>query len=139
MLIKIAKAPYLEGFDNYSYAIYDNVESIELCRTKPIEINSNEGIQQSLVLKGLFSNPAPDIFIDILNIDRINDFIDIDNGVVGSPAKEKLSDNKVYLYNVIIFVKGGKRHYVTFDTIAYICNDEGKTLEKCFAGGILNK
>lgn len=139
MLIKIAKAPYFQVSDNHSYAIYDNVELVEYCRTQPTEINSNEGIRRCFVEKAIFETPSPDVFIDILNGDRIKDFIDIDNSLVGSPAKESLSDDKVYLYNVLIFVKGGKRYYVKFDTIAYICNDDGKTLEKCFAGGVLNK
>jgi len=140
MLIKIANAPYFEGSKN-SFIIFDNVSTILSCKTSPTEHSSNEDLLFFLNLP----HEQDDIVIEIFNYERIS-FLGgleiyktspiMDTNI---PTNEHLSENKVYLTNSIIFERDGKRHIARFDTIAYICNDEGKTLEKCFAGGILHK
>lgn len=49
-----------------------------------------------------------------------------------------LGVNRVYRLNTIVYERGGEMKSVLFDTIAYICTDEGKTLERALAGGVLN-
>ena len=47
-----------------------------------------------------------------------------------------LSKSLTYVVSVITFTREGKLHVIFFDGEAYICSDEGKTLERIMAGGI---
>lgn len=49
-----------------------------------------------------------------------------------------LSEKRVYRLNTMTYERHGEFRSLVFDTIAYICNDDGKTLEKAIAGGVLN-
>lgn len=141
MLIKIANAPYFEGSNKNSFTIFDNVSTILSCKTSPTEHTSNEDLLFFLNLP----HGQEDIVIEIFNYDAISFLEGLEMYKTcplmdtNKPTNEHLSENKIYLTNSIIFERGGKRHIARFDTMAYICNDEGKTLEKCFAGGILHK
>ncbi len=136
MLIKIAKAPYsLTG--NNSYIIFDNVISVDNCSAQPMEYTSNEELLQ--FVDSIEKAQGIDAEFDH---DRITYFRDsYGNGKSGGvmPIREILSPTCVYRINRIDFsTKNGQQSFA-FDTICYICNDEGKTIEKCFAGGVLNK
>lgn len=50
----------------------------------------------------------------------------------------KLGDTRGYRVSTPTYEREGQMRSVTFDPIAYICTDEGKTLERARAGGALN-
>ncbi len=138
MLIKIANAPYFEGANSNSFTLFDNVSQVLQCKTNPFEYIDNEDLKHSLDAP----SEMGDICHDILDYHRISELegLHFYGGIQGRDLQgELLGGNKVYRINSIIFIKDGKRHIVRFDTICYVCNDEGQTLEKCFAGGVLNK
>ncbi len=43
---------------------------------------------------------------------------------------EAISDTNPLKVGIIKFVRLGKRYVVVFNTVTYICNDQGKTVEK---------
>lgn len=135
MLIKIAKAPYFEGSDKTSYILIDKVEKIDF-QVHPFEFSSYFDLQNHLNLSRTIE--CTSLEVDDVRIAGMNP----DTGYKSdTPAAlpEPLSKDRVYQINQVAFTRDGKYESYVFDTIAYICNDEGKTLEKCFAGGVLNK
>lgn len=139
MLIKIANAPYFEDSTQNSFTIFDKVDIINYCQTQPQEYSTNEALSRLIdTAEGkipCIRSYKVDIEKSIFDYMRIRDFIGTENSCLAQPL-EQLSDNYIYRINYITFEKEGKVYLVHFDTIAYICNDEGKTLEKSFAGGV---
>lgn len=131
MLVKIAKAPYFEGSDKNSFMLVEAEEIIRF-QTQPYwNFDNNKDLEQAVALWNAQGLPT----LSTIDFNRIDQFISAISG-----NAEELSENKIYRANfILIRDKQGKEVQYSFDTIAYICNDEGKTLEKCFAGGVLNK
>lgn len=113
MLIKIEKSYPSVSPDVPSvpaYTLFDNVDSIlEFCAHPDNNLIHNEFAVDEHFIETRYEP--------------------IDEQLEGAP--------KVSRVNSITFSKNNKVYQVTFDTIAYICNDKGETLEKCFAGGIM--
>ena len=136
MLIKIAKAPFNpigELTLKQSYILIDKVDRIENFSVTPEEFISNQD------LRDFVANCEAAEFDTEFNYDRILNFTGGSDESVGSQITDNLSEKKVYRVNMIEYIKNNVVETIAFDTIGYICNDKGETLEKCFAGGILNK
>ena len=142
MLVKIANAPYREMSNSNSYRIFDDVTEILNLTTNPRILRSNEELeaitnsQHPRIPEGSWEE------ISILDEARIVDIIGHPQAsLVGSTEAGKdtpLSAIKGYRVNSLSFVSRGIKYSIKFDTIAYICNDKGETLEKSFAGGVVN-
>lgn len=123
MLIKIAKAPFFEGSDKNAFMLLDVEEVIRFQNHPYWEFKDAEELKSSLEYWEQLQST-------LLDYDRIKSVIE----------DQELNRDKVYRVNyIVVRDRHGKEAQYIFDTIAYICNDDGKTLEKCFAGGILNK
>lgn len=139
MLIKIAKAPYNQHSSKNSYIIYDKVDSVESFCTEPFGLENNDELRQNFRMIGMHCDPAPDIYVTEIDKDTIASFIGYGDASCSNIPERHLTEGQIYKYNTIKFTRNSKVYYATFDTIAYICNDEGQTLEKCFAGGLQSK
>lgn len=123
MLIKIANAPYFEEGLKNSYLLF-SVKHITRFSPAPITFDN------STVLKEYIESFDGSV---ILNHERLNELHNIDDRHGGLQPNEMH-----YQINVIKFIDHDDiQKTVLFDTIAYICNDKGETLEKCFAGGVV--
>jgi len=90
------------------WILFDNAESVELDTTK-YTVNSTEEVQ------GL---GGPDDYTGCI---QITPGADLSNG--GRTTVGRLS-----------YMSKGFTHTIVFNTIAYICNDSGKTVEKLDIG-----
>ncbi|WP_435018419.1 hypothetical protein TA3x_000393 [Tundrisphaera sp. TA3] len=129
MLIKVQTHQHSE-----SYLLIDRVDSVSY-KSSPVEFMSSDELVEHLHRSGntegcrviLDPRMAGNVYPYLPSPDaKPEDYIGV------------LSEKRVYRVNTIEYERDGQRLSVTFDTIAYICNDEGKTLEKACAGGPLN-
>lgn len=133
MLIKIATHPYSHSSDTNNFMIIDRIECVDFSVQPRIFTNydtTSEGLKNYL--------KECDRLCMVITLcptfyGRFEPSLDSHSPV------DYLNDTRVYRINQISFTRDNEYQTHVFDTIAYICNEEGKTLEKCFAGGILNK
>lgn len=135
MLIKVAHNPYSPTYSKKSYGLTYVDEVLDFSPQPLFEFTSNEALQS---------------FVDMwngqnktrryLNETRLTEFgvQGYDIAVRGDDL-ENLSEDKIYRVNKIDCRIGEDVLSIVFDTIAYICTDKGETIERCFAGGVLNK
>ena len=112
MLIKI-KFPKDEGF-----LLIDNAEDV-VFGNHPVISTSKEELESIINHDSLIEEGQV-----IVDFDCINDLL------LAKPDPIK------YLTNKITFTRNDEEYLYIFDTVAYICNDKGETLEKCYAGGL---
>jgi hypothetical protein len=112
--------------DEESFTIIDNVTTVIFFRPTPIRLDSVE----------LLKKYTQDFRVSmVLDYDRVNRIIEHEPDVI--------SKANPYLVNHISFLRGddevGEEEDWIFDTVAYIVTDDGKTIEKAPAGGLMTE
>jgi len=129
MIVKIRKS-------NSEWLIFGEVTAIK-CDDRgfifyrsgydPCACNEGGGCQTCMGLKNKVSHDldqVPEVYMnfDHVILTKLKDY------------KDNPSPENPYFYNTIEFLSSGRSISIIFDTIVYICNNEGKTVEK-FDGG----
>ena len=124
MLIKIITDSNLPR----AFTLFDNAESVA-CEC-PVHFTDTAQLISWIKGKQLLADHVYQLTIPAMGF-----FFDGHSSDVGRPHTT-LSESTVYVVACIAFKKNGKTHIIFFDGEAYICSDEGKTLERIIAGGL---
>ena len=119
MLIKI-RLPNSEGFQ-----LIDNAENV-LYTDCPINFSSWKEISEKIS----FDSPIADLHY-IVDFDHIEDERNKEKNT--PETMEEVPTPPVYFLAKITYTRNGEEFTYLFDTVAYICNDNGQTLEKVCA------
>jgi hypothetical protein len=131
MLIKVATAHHADSYVLFDHASNVRFQSNPQQLTDPNDLYDWIELQQGNETSLLILSPMPITTLPLR--DELGNHYARFAEMVGP-----LSDKRVYRVNTVQFEREGRLRSVAFDTIAYICTDEGKTLEKALAGGVLN-
>jgi len=129
MLIKIQTAQHADSF-----LLIDRVDNVRY-EGNPTEFRSTEDLLTHLRLMADIESSR--IVLDPASAGMVFPYLPTPDATP-EDYLGKLSDKRVYRVNTLTYERDGQMRSVTFDTIAYICTDEGKTLERALAGGALN-
>jgi hypothetical protein len=131
MLIKITTglpAKAIDPKEAPNFVLFDHAEEIEF--GPATEFTSNRSFDEFVRFR-----PAHDLCL----IRYLNPHVE--HALFSDPAKKgdyEITERHRYIANSIVFTRQGQRHRVVFDGVAYICTDDGKTLERVYAGGGYN-
>jgi hypothetical protein len=124
MLIKVQTA-----HNSIAYLLVDHVDSI-LYDAVPKEFKSQDELSD--YIRKMDSLPHNRTVLD----PQTGGLIPVDDP--GTPTSPKPTRQfPIYTPNTLTYERNGHRNSIVFDTIAFICTDEGKTLERAYAGGAL--
>ena len=124
MLIKVTR-----GLDHSrNFTLFDSASSVEcLC---PIHFDDSKALYQWLLNLSL---PADEVHHVVHEKLRWRQQPFSEETVV---ENFRLSRSTRYSISAVLFAREGKRHVVFFDGEAFICTNDGKTLERITAGGL---
>lgn len=126
MIIKIQN-PHCSSPYHRTYTLIDSVTDITHFSVEPQRFHDYESIEKFL------KTPHNDELVDGWSDHTLVDFDEI----MDMKQRKLLEEgNAQYSINWIAFNRSdGNSYYYAFDTVAYISNDNGKTLEKLYGGG----
>lgn len=129
MLIKISTGlpvKSLSEIESPNFVLFDHAEEVEF---GPAEVLTEDRELQDFCV---FTPPATRV-MRFINPHVERDLFALQSADGESPPV--IGKDRRYLINEVLFTRKGERYRVVFDGVAYICSDEGKTLEKVYAGG----